>query len=355
MRPQLTRREALLSAGALAIAACTPAATAPNPGPTAPAAASKRAVANFRWIFGFTVQANPSMPVIIAKETGLYDQQDLKISWDFATPSATGMRLMGAGQYEAGSTGDVGTVIQFVNEGLPMKVIAMQSQLSGKALAVKKGSGITRPKQFEGKKVGIKSNNPWTEYLAMLAYDKVDRSKITEVPVGFSSVELKDGLVDVLPVFTGNEPYVLRNSLQTEVDLIYPSDYGFPGIGSIMVANTNFIKSNRDVTLRFLKAVMKAQEWMLAERDKTIQMAVQYGGTATTTAQHAFIYDQSKREMEAGDVKTKGQGYIPRDAWQKNIDILADLGVIKTKPKFEDLVDSTLLDEIMKDGKVIWP
>jgi hypothetical protein len=54
-------------------------------------------------------------------------------------------------------------------------------------------------------------------------------------------------------------------------------------------------------------------------------------------------------------VKTKGQGYIPRDAWQKNIDILAELGVIKTKPKFEDLVDTTLLDEIMKDGKVIWP
>src|SRR5687768_1890043 len=102
MRSGLTRREALLSAGALAIAACTPAATAPSP--SASAAASRRAVANFRWIFGFTVQANPSMPVIIAKETGLYDQQDLKISWDFATPSATGMRLMGAGQYEAGST-----------------------------------------------------------------------------------------------------------------------------------------------------------------------------------------------------------------------------------------------------------
>jgi NitT/TauT family transport system substrate-binding protein len=312
-------------------------------------------VAAFRWIFGFTIQANPSMPVIVAKEAGFYDTQDLKVSWDFATPSATGMRLMGAGHYEAGSTGDVGSVIQFVNEGLPMKVVMQQSQLSGKALAVKKGSGITRPKHFEGKKVGIKSGNPWTEYLAMLAYDKVDRSKITEVPVGFSSVELKEGLVDVLPVFTGNEPFVLRNTLQTEVDLLLPSDYGFPGIGSMMVMNTNFIKANRDVALRFLKAVVKGQEFMLAERDRTIQMAIQYGGTATTKAQHEFIYDVSRREMDAGDVKTKGQGFIPREPWQKNIDILSELGIIKTKPKFEDLVDTSLLDEIMKDGKVIWP
>ncbi|HEY7625303.1 MAG TPA: ABC transporter substrate-binding protein [Candidatus Limnocylindria bacterium] len=295
------------------------------------------------------------MPVIVAKEAGFYAQQDLNVSWDFATPSATGMRLMGAGHYEAGSTGDVGSVIQFINEGLPMKVVAQQSQLSGKALAVKKGSGITRPKQFEGKKVGIKSNNPWTEYLAMLAYDKVDRSKITEVPVGFSSVELKEGIVDVLPVFTGNEPYVLKNSLQTEVDLIYPGDYGFPGIGSMMVMNTTFIKEKRDVALRFMKAVLKGQEYMLAERAKTIQMAVQYGGTATTAGQHEFIYDVSKREMEAGDVKTKGQGWIPREAWQRNIDILADLGIVKTKPKFEDLVDTSLFEEVVKDGKVVWP
>jgi ABC-type nitrate/sulfonate/bicarbonate transport system substrate-binding protein len=351
MSSRLTRRQALFSAAALAVAACTPSVTTPSPS----GSGAQRAVANFRWIFGFTVQANPSMPVIIAKELGYYTQQDLKISWDFVTPSATGMRLMGSGQYEAGSTGDVGSVIQFVNEGLPMKVIAQQSQLSGKALAVKKGSGISRPKDFEGKKVGIKSGNPWTEYLAMLAYDKVDRSKITEVPVGFSSVELKEGLVDVLPVFTGNEPYVLRNTLQTEVDLINPGDYGFPGIGSMMVGNTNFIKNNRDVMVRFLKSVLKAQEFMLAERDKTIQMAVQYGGTATTTGQHAFIYDVSKREMEAGDVKTKGQGWVPRDAWQKNIDILAELGIIKAKPKFEDLVDTSLFDEVVKDGKVIWP
>jgi ABC-type nitrate/sulfonate/bicarbonate transport system substrate-binding protein len=349
---RFTRRQALLSAAALAVVACTPGA---NTG-ASPTAAGGRAVAPFRWIFGFTIQANPSMPVIIAKELGYFDTQDLKVTWDFVSPSATGIRLMGTGQYEAGSTGDVGSVVTYVNENLPIKVIAQQSQVTSRALAVKKGSGITRPKDFEGKKVGIKSNIPWTEYLAMLAYDKVDRSKIREIPVGFSSVELKEGIVDVLPVFTGNEPYVLRNQLATEVDLLLPSDYGVPGVGSMMVANTNFIKNNRDVAIRFLKAVMHAQEYMLAERDKTIQMAIQYGGTATAKEQHAFIYDVSKREMEAGEVKTKGQGWISKDAWQKNIDILVDLGVVKTaKPKFEDLVDTSLIEEVVKDGKVVWP
>jgi putative hydroxymethylpyrimidine transport system substrate-binding protein len=292
------------------------------------------------------------MPVIIAKEAGFYDQQDIKISWDFATPSATGMRLMGVGQYEAGSTGDVGSVIQFVNEGLPMKVIAQQSQLSGKALAVKKGSGITRPKHFEGKKVGIKSNNPWTEYLAMLAYDKVDRSKITEVPVGFSSVELKDGLVDVLPTFIGNEPFVLKTTLNTPVDLILPKDFGAPLVGTTMVANKDYIKNNRDAMIRFLKATMKGQEQFIANKAETVQMAVQYGGTATSKAQHEYIYDISQKDMQ----HPNGVGWIDKAKWQANLDILVNLKLITDPPKIDDLVDDTLMKEILgTDKKVKYP
>ena len=139
---RFTRRQTLLSAAALAVVACTPGA---NTG-ASPSAAG-RAVAPFRWIFGFTIQANPSMPVIIAKELGYFDTQDLKVTWDFVSPSATGIRLMGTGQYEAGSTGDVGSVVTYVNENLPIKVIAQQSQVTSRALAVRRARHHA-PKDF---------------------------------------------------------------------------------------------------------------------------------------------------------------------------------------------------------------
>ena len=343
---KLTRRETLLSAAALAVAACAPSTTG---APTASPAAAKRAVAPFKWLFGFTIQANPSLPVIIAKELGYYKEQDLDVSWDFTTDS-TGIRLIGTGQYQAGSVSDVLAVANFVAEGVPLKAIVQQGQASARAFAVKKDSGIKRPKDFEGKKVGIKST-PWTEYLAMLAFDKVDRSKIKEVPVGFSSVELKDGIVDVLPVFVGNEPFTLRNTLKVDIDLLVPANYGFPAVGTTMVANTNYIRDNRAAMIRFLKATMKAQEYFIAERDKTIQIAVQYGGTATARAQHDFIYDVSAPDMK----HPKGVGWLEKESWQKNIDLLADLGLLKTKPKVDDLVDTSLIQEILKDGKVVYP
>ena len=352
---RLTRRQALLSAAAAAVAACAPSAASPSAtassGATASAAASQALkTAPFRWLFGFTVQANPSMPIIVAKEKGYYTQEAIDIAWDFTTDS-TSIRLIGSNQYQAGSVSDVLTIANFVKQGIPLVAICQQGKDSARAFAVKQGSGIKRPKDWEGKKVGIKPGAAWTEYLAMLKFDNVDRTKITEVPVGYSSVEMKDGLVDVLPVFIGNEPFVLKTKLNTPVDLIYPRDFGAPLVGTTMVANKDYIKSNRDVMLRFLKATMKGQEYDIDHKDETVQMAVQYGGTATTRDQQEYIYDISQKDMQ----NPNGVGSIDVARWQKNLDIVTDLGLLKDPPKATDIVDDSLMKEILKDGKVIYP
>jgi NitT/TauT family transport system substrate-binding protein len=345
---RLTRRHALMSAAAAAIAACAPGGTSASPTPGGSAAASARATVPFKFLFGFTVQANPSMPVIVAKELGYYKEEGVDISWDFTTDS-TSIRLIGSNQYNAGSVSDVLTVANFVKQGIPLVAMVQQGQDSARVFAVKQGSPIKRPKDFEGKKVGVKPGAPWTEYLAMLAFDKVDRSKITEVPVGFSSVELKDGLVDVLPTFIGNEPFVLKTQLNTPVDLILPKDFGAPLVGTTMVANKDFIKNNRDAMVRFLKATMKAQEYFIANKAETVQMAVQYGGTATTRAQHEYIYDISQKDMQ----HPNGVGWIDKAKWQANLDIITSLGLIKDPPKIDDLVDDTLMKEIIGADKKI--
>jgi ABC-type nitrate/sulfonate/bicarbonate transport system substrate-binding protein len=291
--------------------------------------------------------------VVIARELGYYRQQGLDFSWDFTTDS-TGIRLIGSNQYQAGSVSDAAAPLTYINQGVPLKVVALMTQRGARALAVKKGSGITRPKDFEGRKVGIKTS-PWTEYLVMLAADKADRSKITEVPVGFSSVELKDGIVDVLPVFTGNEPFVLKNSLNTEVDLLLPDQFGYPPLGTSLVINSQYAKTNPDAITAFLRATIKGAEYMVANKTEAVQIVVQYAGTTATRAQHEFQYDVTARDLVAGNAATKGIGYVTPGQWQAQLDLLADQKLITTKPKVDDVLDTTFIDKILKDGKVIWP
>ena len=342
---RMTRRQALMAAGALAAIACTPGASPAASG----SGAAARQVANFNWLFTFTLQAGPVLPVVMAKEQGYYKQQDLNVSWDFQTVS-TAVRLIGTNQYQ-GSNTDPTTLSGFVDEGVPLVAIAQQSQYSVRAFAVRAGEGIKRPKDFEGKKVGIKSGAPWADYLAVLNFDKVDRSKITEVPIGFSSVELKDKTIDVLPVFLGSEPFVLKTQLNVPYEIIYPKDFGYNAVGTPIIASRDYIKNNRDVMVRFLRAVFHAEEDFIANKDLAMRTAIQYGGTATTAAAHDFIYDVSKPTM----TNPNGVGWIDKAQWQANLDTLTDLKVLTKKVSADSLVDDSLIKEILKDAKVIWP
>jgi ABC-type nitrate/sulfonate/bicarbonate transport system substrate-binding protein len=349
MVSSLGRRAFLKGAAALALASCAPAATSG----ASPGAAKSKALVPFKWLFGFTISAGADLPVVIARELGYYKEQGLDFSWDFTTDS-TGIRLIGLGQYQAGSVSDAAAPVNFILEGVPLKVIDLMTQRGARALAVRKGSGIARPKDFEGKKVGIKTT-PWTEYLVMLATDKVDRTKIREIPVGFSSVELKEGIVDVLPVFTGNEPFVLKNQLGTDIDLLLPDQFGYPPIGTSTVVNANYAKSNPAEVTAFLRATLKGAEYMVAHKAESVQIAVQYAGPGRTREQHEFQYDVTVRDLVSGIAATKGIGYVTPAQWQAQLDLLSDLKVIASKPKVEDVLDASFLDKVLKDGKVVWP
>ncbi len=347
------RRALLKSAAALALAAsCAPSAPAGG-APAAVPSQTAKALVPFKWLFGFSIQAGATLPVVIARELGYYREQGLDFSWDFTTDS-TGIRLIGTGQYQAGSVSDAAAPVNYIAEGVPLRAIALVTQRGSRALAVKKGSGIARPKDFEGRKVGIKGT-PWTEYLVMLSYDKADRSKVSEVPVGFSSVELKDGIVDVLPVFTGNEPWVLKNQLNTDVDLLLPDQFGYPPLGTSLVINANYARSNAAEITAFLRATLKGAEHMVANKDQSIQIAVQYAGPGPTRAQHEFQYAVAVKDMASGVAATRGIGYVTPKQWQDQLDLLFDQRVIKTKPKVEEVLDTSFLDKVLRDGKVIWP
>jgi ABC-type nitrate/sulfonate/bicarbonate transport system substrate-binding protein len=316
--------------------------------------ASPRKVETVKWLHGSTtIQLNAVFPILLAKDHGFAKQQDIDITEDYAQ-GATSFRLIGVGQYNAGSAADVASVVNLVSQGLPVKAVAQLTQNGGRAFAVLKNSGITRPKDFEGRKVGIKNNAASTEYLAMLAYDHVDRSKIQELNVGLSSVELVQKTVDVLPVFTNNEPNVLTTQLGADITILYPRDFGFSAVGTPVMVNLDWAKANRDIVVRFLKAVLKSEEYMVANRDDTIATGVKLVPNFTRD-QDTFSYDATVKDMVGGTAALKGVGWLDTSQWQNNVDVLLQLGVIKQKPNVEDLVDTSFLTEVLKDGKVIWP
>jgi putative hydroxymethylpyrimidine transport system substrate-binding protein len=321
--------------------------------PATSATNAPRPLTPFKWLFGFRIQAGATAPIVIAKDLGYYADEGLDLSWDIAADQ-TSIRLIAAGQYQAGSVSSPGTLIDMVHEGLPLKSIGLMTQQGSRTFAVRKDSGIKRPKDFEGKTVGYKTSI-WPEYLAMLTYDHVDRSKIKEIEVGLSSIELKDGTVDVLPVSRGNEPVTLRTVLNLDIDLIEPSDYGFPPLGTELIVNTDYAKSNPDQVLGFLKATLKGLDYYVNNKQQSLDIIQRYATKEVTPAVNASLYDNSVPDMVYGQAKTLGLGYQTPEQWQGQINVLGDLQVTQAKPRVEEVIDNQFLEKAVKDGKLVWP
>ena len=344
-------RLSLLAVATLLVSACQSAAPATSPAApptraaaaatTAPAAAAANATAPvptfaptvaatkpaslvpFKWLFGFRIQANPSTAaIVIAKDQGYYAQEGLDLSWDISNDQ-TSIRLIAAGQYQAGSLGGPGTLIDMVNENLPVKSISIINQEGSRTFAVKSDSGIKRPKDLEGKTVGYKVSF-WPEYLAMMAYDKVDRSKVKEIEVGFSSVELKDGTVDMLPVFKSNEPYTLKNTLGLDISYVDPKDFGYPTFGTALIANTGYMKSNPDQMTGFLRATLRGLQFYMDNKQQALDIVQKYGPKEVSADLNRFIYEVEAPQVTAGIGSTLGIGEQTRDQWQREVDTLAD-------------------------------
>ena len=72
MTTGIGRRTLLKGAAAVALASCTPA-QASSAAPSAGASAAK-ALVPFKWLFGFSISAGATLPVVIARELGYYRQ-----------------------------------------------------------------------------------------------------------------------------------------------------------------------------------------------------------------------------------------------------------------------------------------
>jgi ABC-type nitrate/sulfonate/bicarbonate transport system substrate-binding protein len=353
-KPAATTAPAPTTAPA-ATAAKPAAAAAPTaPVPTLAPAGKPATLVPFKWLFGFRIQANPSTAaIVIAKELGYYAEQGLDLTWDISNDQ-TSIRLIAAGQYQAGSLGGPGTLIDMVNENLPVKSFSIINQEGSRTFAVKADSGIKRPKDLEGKTVGYKVSY-WPEYLAMMASDGADRSKVKEIEVGFSSVELANGTVDMLPVFKSNEPYTLKNTMGMNISFVDPKEFGYPTFGTALIGNSGYMKSNPDQMTGFLKATLRGLQYYLDNKEKALEIVQRNGPKEVAPELNAFIYSVEAPQVTAGVGSTIGIGAQTKEQWQREVDTLGDMKVTKGKPKVEDLYDNTFIERSLKDGKVVWP
>ncbi len=300
---------------------------------------------------GFKAQANlPFVAAYVAKENGLFAAEGLDVEIQHSSGQDAHLALLAANRIQF-STAVASTVLKNVAKpGLPIEAIALFGQRGDTVLVALADSGITSPKDFEGKTVGYKVF-PAPEYLGMLKAAGVDRGKVKEVGVGFDPRVLTERRVDVLPVFRSNEPDTLQR-LGFALKMWDPADYGVPTLGVAYVVNSDWAAENPETVTRFLRATMKAIAWIKEHRDEAVEITMRYAPQEQREHQR-YMLDVELESAESELTRRNGIGWMTEQQWKALQDSLVEYSAIERAVDVQKVFTTQYLAGIYRDGRLI--
>lgn len=303
------------------IGGCAP--VAPTPDDNTPFAMT--------FMAGYKPQANlPFVGAYVAQEKGFFAAEQLDMTIEHSPGRGEHVQLLIAGSVQV-TTMDAATVLQRrADPGLPVVSIALIGQKGQQAFAALADSGMTTPKDWEGRIVGFKGTPPPDLY-ALLSVVGADLEKVSLVNVGFDPRVLTEGQVAVYPIFKSNEPFLLE---QWGYDLVLwdADDYGVPTLGLAYVSSERFIAEHPDELTRFLRAVIRGIEYAADNPDEAVEIVLKYAGPETSREHMRFML-----EMELADAQSEhGYGWQSSTQWQALATMLAE----------HDALPASMVDEI---------
>jgi len=212
-----------------------------------------------------------------AANQGYFEDEGLDVSIEPpADPSAI-LSLVAAGDSDFGLFYQP-DLLQARSEGVPVVAVAGIVQKPLNSMMALKESGIERPGQLAGKKVGY-PGIPWNESMlaTMLESDGLSLDDVELIDVGFAlSQAMLAGTVDaVVGAYWTHELIVMQNEGH-EANVIFPDEWGVPTYYElVLVASEETVANKPELVQRFVDAFKKGYEYALDNPQESIDTLVE--------------------------------------------------------------------------------
>ena len=264
----------------------------------------------------------------LAQEKGYYKAAGLDVNIQPGGPDFPAVQMVTGGNEQFGVTG-ADQILIARSKGVPVVAVAVIYRRNPFVLFSLAKSGIKTPADYIGKKVGMKiGGNEELIYRAVLANARIDKSKLTEIPVKFDMTPLLTGTVDVWPGYLINEVLAAEEK-GFAVNIVYPSEYGIDLYADTVFTTEKMLKEKPDVVRSFVGATLKGWNTAIAAPEEAANITVRYGDKLT--------YDHELAMMKASvpllKPDDKPVGFMDVAGWSSAQKLLLSAGFQK------DLVD----------------
>lgn len=295
-----------------------------------------------KWLPGATYVGD-----IVAKDKRFWQNNGLDVSVNPGGFELDSIKLVASGSDQFGITGADQLLLARV-QGIPVVAVAAIMQRCPIGWISKKGSGITTPYDFVGKKVGAKyGTNAEIIFDALIKKLEIDPTKIKRIPVKFDITPFLTGQVDVLPGFITAES-VMAEKKGVKVNIIDPSDYGINLYGNVYFTTEKMIREKPEIVASFLGAVLRAWQWVIDNREESIDILLNFEQKLDKSTELAVL-ERTISLFKPEGVEEFKLGWMDKKIWEETMDLLVSQKVMKQPIDVDSAYTSTFLEQVYKD------
>jgi NitT/TauT family transport system substrate-binding protein len=331
-----------LSVRMLAAAAVTAAAL------TATAAGSALAETDLKFALDWKFEG-PSAPYFVAIDKGYYKAEGLNVTVDTGPGSVAGIARVAAGTYPLGFF-DINSLVKFRDQNPDKKVVAIMMVYDKPpfAIATTTKTGITKPKDIEGKVLGAPAaDGAFAQWKAFVKENGIDESKVKIENIGFPVREpmLAEGKVDAITGFSFSMHFnLLQKGLKPEdIKTLLMSDFGLVLYGNAIMVNPDFAKANPKVVAGFIRATIKGTIDTIKDPEGAIKSVMKRNDTGDEKIELERLKMSLRDNFVTPWVKANGVGGVDMDRLEKSIAQIAVTYEFKNRPKAADIFTSEFL------------
>jgi len=305
---------------------------------TAPALADTDIKFALDWKF-----EGPSAPYFVAIDKGYYKAEGLNVTIDTGPGSVAGIARIAAGTYPMGFF-DINSLVKFhdQNPDKGVKAVLMVYDKPPFAIVSLAKSGITKPKDLEGKVLGAPApDGAFAQWKAFVKENAIDADKVKVENVGFPVREpmLAAGQVDAITGFSFSSYFnLLQKGVKPEdIKVMLMADHGLVLYGNAVVVNAAFAKANPKAVAGFVRATIKGIIETARDPDAAIKSVMSRNETGDEKIELARLKMALKDNIVTEWVTANGVGGVDTNRLTKSIDQIAITYDFKAKPAAVDI------------------
>ena len=280
---------------------------------------------------------------------GYYKAEGLDVTIDRGKGSAEVVRQLASGVYDMGYP-DINIVIDFnsknPDQGFP--VLMMGYEQAPAAIITLKSSGITAPKQLEGKTLGAAANDSTFKLFPIFAKSAgIDASA---VKIQYIEPKLRETLlarkdVDAIPgqLFNAMLELKAKGVKEEDVRSFLYRDYGLDIYGNGIAASRAFLKEHPDAVKGFLRATMKGVRDMIKDQDQAVKMTLQFEPLLNADIERDRLRLAMSCCIATPNVLKDGFGAVNEDRLKRSIALIAKGYQLPREPRAEETFDASYL------------